>query len=339
MNEKKIGSGRDENRVPLYKVVPLKVPFSIGIGTSDFCNFRCNYCAQSTSKGIGITPQILSWDKFVNIISQIEEMLEKNGVDRIKNFQICGIGEPLICKEVPQMISYVKKRGISDRIELTTNASLLTHELSKDLIAAGLTRLLISVQGVNKEAYKQICGYDIDFERFVEEIGYFYQNKKTCSVYIKIADVALQDGQDELFYDIFSPIADMVNIEQIMDGFTNVDYTGMIEKNRKKTRYGYDWKERICCDSLFMRMNIASNGDVNACGCQWPGLPIGNINKKTLDQIWNGEVHKKYMQLHSSGNRNMIVKCRNCESISYAGHPMDDLDEHLDEILERVNKL
>lgn len=35
MNEK-IGSGRDENRVPLYKVVSMKVPFSIGIGTSDF---------------------------------------------------------------------------------------------------------------------------------------------------------------------------------------------------------------------------------------------------------------------------------------------------------------
>ena len=41
MNEK-IGSGRDENRVPLYKVVPMKIPFSISIGTSDFCNFRCN---------------------------------------------------------------------------------------------------------------------------------------------------------------------------------------------------------------------------------------------------------------------------------------------------------
>ena len=35
----------------------------------------------------------------------------------------------------------------------------------------------------------------------------------------------------------------------------------------------------------------------------------------------------------------MIVTCRNCESISYAGHPMDDLDEHLDEILERVNRI
>lgn len=338
MNESKIGSGRDENRVPLYKIVPLKVPFSIGIGASDFCNFKCKYCAQSTS--IGITPQILSWDKFVDIISQIEELLENNGVKRIKNFQICGIGESLICKELPQMIRYVKERGISDRIELTTNGSLLTHELSKNLIDAGLTRLLISVQGINKEAYKKICDYDIDFEKFIDEIAYFYQNRQQCSVYIKTADVALKEGEDKLFYDIFSPIADMVHIEHIMDGFSNVDYTNMIEKHREKTRYGYDWKEKICCDSLFMRMSIASvNGDVNACGCQWPGLPIGNVYKKRLAQIWNGDAHKQYMKLHLSGNRGMIVKCRDCESISFAGHPMDDLDEHLDEILQRVNKL
>lgn len=334
---KKIGTGRDENRIPLYQVVPLKVPFSIGIGTSDFCNFKCKYCAQSTD--IGIKPQILSWNKFVEIISQIEDLLEKNGVEKIKNFQICGIGEPLICKDVPRMVNYVKERKISDRIEITTNGSLLTHELSKELVNAGLTRLLISVQGLNSESYKQICGYNIDFNNFIEEIKYFYQNKQQCSVYIKITDIALKKGEDKLFYDMFSPMADTVNVEEIMNGFDNVNYKYMIKKNRKKTRYGYEWQERICCDTLFMRMNIASNGDVNACGCQWPGLLIGNINKTTLCEIWNGEAHRKYMQLHLSGKRYRIIKCKDCESISFAGHPMDNLDEHLDEILARVNKL
>lgn len=32
MNKEKLGTGRDENRIPLYQAVPLKVPFSIGIG-------------------------------------------------------------------------------------------------------------------------------------------------------------------------------------------------------------------------------------------------------------------------------------------------------------------
>ena len=36
----KQGSGRDENRIPLYNVVPLDMPFTVSIGVSDFCNFK-----------------------------------------------------------------------------------------------------------------------------------------------------------------------------------------------------------------------------------------------------------------------------------------------------------
>ena len=39
----KIGTGRDENRTPLWQVVPIPVPFSVGITVSDFCNFKCIY--------------------------------------------------------------------------------------------------------------------------------------------------------------------------------------------------------------------------------------------------------------------------------------------------------
>lgn len=41
-------SGRDANRVPLWEVAPREIPFSLGITPSDVCNFRCNYCNQST---------------------------------------------------------------------------------------------------------------------------------------------------------------------------------------------------------------------------------------------------------------------------------------------------
>ena len=41
------GSGRVEERVPLHLVVPLSVPFAIGINVSDYCNFKCAYCWHS----------------------------------------------------------------------------------------------------------------------------------------------------------------------------------------------------------------------------------------------------------------------------------------------------
>lgn len=333
----KIGSGRDENRVPLYSVVPLAAPFTVSIGVSDFCNFKCKYCFRSTSTSNYYKDTMMSWDYFLYITDNIKELCDSTG-KRLKNLSICGIGEPLTHKKIAEMVNYIRECNISDRIEITTNGSLLTHDLSKQLVDAGLTRLLISIQGTSSEKYKDICGYHLDYEQFVDEIRYFYENRKQCKVYIKVLDVALDGEADkERFYEIYSPISDMVNIENVLKGFEGVDYEGMIDKNNvgTVTRYGYDYKDRICCDSLFMRMNIHSNGDVHACSCQWPPLVIGNINRVALKDIWNGRLHRKYMLLHLNGKRNSIPKCEKCESMSYSVHPLDNLDDHLDEILKR----
>ena len=74
---------------------------------------------------------------------------------------------------LPQVIRYIKEHNWAERIELITNGSLLTHDLSDQLIEAGLTRLIVSVQGINTKTYRDVCGYDIDYPRFINELKYF----------------------------------------------------------------------------------------------------------------------------------------------------------------------
>ena len=240
----------------------------------------------------------------------IVNLAEKSGGLKVKNFLFCGIGEPLTNKLLPDMVKYCKDHNICDRIELTTNASLLTHKLSDSLIDAGLTRLLISIQGVTKEKYKKICGYNINFEKFIDEIRYFYENRKNCKVYIKTVDLALDNELErEKFFDIFSPICDTINVEKV---FPNCDdgihWDEFIPKSNGFTRYGYNYKKKKCCDSLFRLMYIFPNGDINACACQNPPLIIGNVYKNSLTEIWNKGLHKKYMIMHLTGSRNEISR-------------------------------
>ena len=58
------------------------------------------------------------------------------------------MGEPLLNKNLPRMIEYLNKNEIADCYEIITNASMLTHDLSKKLIDAGLSRLCVSIQTV-----------------------------------------------------------------------------------------------------------------------------------------------------------------------------------------------
>lgn len=143
MNDKSYAIGRDLNRVPLYTVVPRSVPFAIGIGPCDICNFRCNYCAQSI--GTVKDARVLQWDEYLSIIDQIKELIDGTS-DRIKIMKFIGNGEPLINPKTPDMVKIAVDNNLADRYELTTNGSLLTHEISDRLLEAGLTRLLISIK-------------------------------------------------------------------------------------------------------------------------------------------------------------------------------------------------
>ncbi len=244
-------NGRDTNRGELWKVVPRKIPFALGITPSDVCNFRCNYCNQSTPAGIA-DARVLSWEDFIILADQIEKWV--NSVDeRIKVIRLIGNGEPLINKKLPDMIRYIREHNFADRIEITTNGSLLSHEMSDRLIEAGLTRLLISVQGISEKKYKEICGYQIDFEKYLEQIRYFYAHRGNCNLFIKTVDVALENEEEKKeFMRMFSSMADEVSIENIIKACADVDYGTITSKDiDNMTRYGTQFVKKMCCDTLF----------------------------------------------------------------------------------------
>jgi molybdenum cofactor biosynthesis enzyme MoaA len=58
--------------------------------------------------------------------------------------------EPLLNKELADMIVYAKKAGIVD-IAITTNAHLLNEQISRKLIDSGLTRIMFSPAAVGME--------------------------------------------------------------------------------------------------------------------------------------------------------------------------------------------
>ena len=333
--------GRDLNRVPLHSVVPMSVPFAIGIGPSDFCNFKCNYCFQATDKGVR-DPKMLEFSDFQIIIEQIQKLLS-NGNDKLKIIRFIGNGEPFLNKNIAKMVKYASQKKLADRYEITTNASLLTHELTDELVNSGLTRLIVSIQGVTEEKYKEVCKYNIDLSKLINELTYFYnQSRGNCKLMIKTVNLSVELAEEKKkFFDIFEEISDEISIENVMDACEDIDYTTLLtEEEQEETRYGTELKEKKCCDSLFMNMNIHANGDVDVCGCIYPPLFIGNVYKTSLDELWNGSYHKEIMIKHLTGKRDEINVCSKCKSIThYNSLETDNLDPYLDEVLEKVKRL
>ena len=86
-------------------------------------------------------------------------------------------GEPFLNKNLATMIRYAKDSGRVPYIDTTTNASLMTPERLGPVLDAGLDKINISVDGMNREQYLEFTGFDFDFEAFVRHVRWLYANK------------------------------------------------------------------------------------------------------------------------------------------------------------------
>lgn len=321
-------------RVKLSDVVPLDTPFTVFVFPTTFCNFKCNYCGHSLgidkmNEKYNFQPENMSLDTYKEIINQMKAFPKK-----IKMLSLTGHGEPLLNKNLPQMIKIAKEANIAERIEIITNASLLTNEIAKTLIDAGLDTMRISLQGLSSDKYNQVCSYNLDFNKFISNIRYFYENKKQCNLYVKVMDIALEEGEEEKFYSLFSDISDRMYIEQCRPVYDGVKYSDKVEV--VADRYGRSHEKREVCPLPFFMLGIFPNGDVEPCDTIYKPVILGNIHENNLINMWNGEKLKEFQLLQLKKKRCNNNRCAVCCAPDDVSHPEDNLDDAVDEIINRL---
>lgn len=122
------------------------------ISVTDKCNLRCRYCMPETGVDIKSHDRILRWEELLTMVNAFVE----EGVDKVR---ITG-GEPLVRKGLLHFVQDLNKLGLKE-ISITTNG-LLLKEMALDLKLAGMSRINISLDSLDKEKYAWITrGGDI----------------------------------------------------------------------------------------------------------------------------------------------------------------------------------
>lgn len=140
------------------------------ISVIDRCNFRCTYCMPKEVFGdnYAFLPQseLLSYEE----ISRLVAIFSKLGVKKIR---LTG-GEPLLRKNLQELISQIHLvDGIED-VALTTNGLLLDQQ-AQALYDAGLRRLNISLDALDDELFGKMNGRGIAPARILQNIDYAKQ--------------------------------------------------------------------------------------------------------------------------------------------------------------------
>lgn len=319
-------------RVKLYEKLPLKTPFSLHIFPIYLCNFKCNYCIQALSKKEmqekNFKKDIMSFETYKKAIDDICEY-----EDKLKALIFAGHGEPLMHPDIDKMVLYAKEKNVADRVEITTNGSLLTKEMSDKLIKAGVDRLKISIQGTNEDNYLNIAKYKINYASFIDNLTYFNNNKHHTEVYIKIIDIALNNKIDEeKFKAIFKPISSYVGIEYAIPFVKEIDHS-LIKKDFNKCKQGNTGSSKICSMPFYMQVLDPRGNILPCCSTDIP-LVLGNIHKNSLKEIWESQKQVEFLKLLLK-NKDLNHVCKSCSVPEFGLQNGDYLDEHRNILLKK----
>ena len=312
-----------ENRIQLMDNIPLSTPWVVFVDPSDACNFRCKFCPTSSPvlmKKVGRSLKVMDFDLYKKIVNDINEFDKP-----LKVLRLYKDGEPLMNPRFAKMVEYAKKKGCADKIDTTTNGSLLNPRRNLEIINAGLDRINISVGGVNRQQYADFCGYKfMDFDKFVGNIKHFYDHRGDCEMFIKINGDVITDEDKIKFYKVFGDITDGIHIEHVMSCW----YDFEVEGNEEFGIYGQPIKEVEVCPYPFYSFSINSDGSASVCFLDWSRkLLIGDVRKQSVREIWEGEKLYEYQKMFLLKNRYEHHICCNCSQLSH-GMPVD-LDEYI----------
>jgi radical SAM protein with 4Fe4S-binding SPASM domain len=141
-----------------------KQPHCVFIEVTNNCNLLCETCPRTFVTYE--TPQTLSWDNFLRIVAQFPEM---------ERAVLHGIGEPLLNKDLPRMITHLKARGVY--VLFNTNGTLLNEEWSRKLLETGLDELRCSIDGADPKTYATIRGAPL-LHKIVKNLSAFMRLQK-----------------------------------------------------------------------------------------------------------------------------------------------------------------
>lgn len=140
------------------------LPRSIYLEPTSRCNEFCQQCPRTLLSRED--DRDLDFEKFCTIVDQFPVL------DRVV---LHGLGEPLLNKDLPRMIRYLKDRGTY--VLFNSNGIALTRSKGQQLIDAGLDEYRLSMDGATRETYAHVRGVDA-FEKIWRNIKAFIDLQK-----------------------------------------------------------------------------------------------------------------------------------------------------------------
>ncbi|MDR2301773.1 MAG: radical SAM protein [Deltaproteobacteria bacterium] len=280
----------------------LEYPLHLDIDVTTLCQLGCPMCpaghwsdSENRFPGFGL---FLDEGLFLEAMREAQKL----GVPAIR-FGMTG--EPLLKDDIDLWVLEASNRGFID-LSLITNGQLLDQRVSENLIKAGLTRMMISVDAASEDAYARVRPGG-DFGRLVRNVESFLEARKRLGsklplLRLSFVNTSLNQAEAEAFREKFSPLADYLAFQDYLDLSGRPELRVKPIKNLPQNGGFY-------CPDPFTRLAIHADGGLFPCCSDFGRLePLANLKHAGLREVWNSPEAKALRSL--SGR--LSLPCREC---------------------------
>jgi MoaA/NifB/PqqE/SkfB family radical SAM enzyme len=134
-------------------------PVCLYLEVTNRCNLLCTTCPRTYEELE--PPADMAWDLFVKIVDQVPDLARA---------VLHGVGEPMLVKNLPAMVRYLKDRGVY--VLFNTNGTVLNERNGRAMIAAGLDELRVSLDASNAKSFLKVRGKNY-FDRILRNVKVF----------------------------------------------------------------------------------------------------------------------------------------------------------------------
>ena len=275
------------------------------IETVASCNAACVFCPLGDKEIAQKVPKGRMTDEL------FEKIINELAANPPKQIIPCFTNEPFLDVRLLARLKLIRERVPSARITVITNGSLLTENVCREMLEAGVPDLIdISFQGMDRAAYEQTM-VRLDFDETRDRIVRFIKLQQEMGaslpeIRINMVRTALIEPSIDHARQFWKRLGVRVTVAPMENRGGTVVSEGLAEGMRPF------WE----CRRPFNTLVIAFDGAVPLCCVDFTRQAVvGNVKDSTIQDVWNGErmmaIRRAFLGTNSRAE--LPKMCKDCK--------------------------
>jgi len=264
-------------------------PDIVQIESTNLCNAKCVFCPRDE----------MHRQQGVMDFGLYRKIVDECALLGITHVRVHNYGEPFLDRQLVEKVRYAKSKGITE-VGMISNGSLITEEIARGLIDAGLDAINISVDAAGKEVFERTRVH-LDYDEVIGNIRTLARLRNESGrrrPRLILSFVRQENSADEqAFIEEWSRVADKIHITDLHN------WAGTLH-GKSDVQYP--------CYRMWLTFTVLWDGRVSLCCADYDGRHVlGDLRTGSIQTIWNSPAYRAVRRQHLESGGPSI--CRTCD--------------------------